>query len=505
MSSHFRLYSLDVGQGMSTLFVVYDANGGVTALALFDLGSLGKQAVAGPSTLEFLKKMALLRESPNGRIDAVFISHKDGDHINLFFGSESGKDPLRGLLRLLPNMTIGLCRYGGRYSWYADTVTVSKKSENLLTLIKARTANPDENVKGFPVGASSVLISGGVGPLWSGEDYCVFLVAANAPYNSEKIGTPEDKISGEPNGDQANSKSLVLVVGVEAGGTMYKAIIGGDATFSTFQYINSIVQGTGKDVYMTLLPHHGARKTTFGLPTKSKEISVQARSVVETYAQLMSGKTVVASADTGTRYGHPSLETSQLFLQYADTSKTWWTDPLVGNNRHFTTAYIDYALDATNYNQIGIRTILTTQNLYSTRYYDSTVVSSPMVAYAPFTAFASPPYSDKFAFAPGMNWIYTLLPQFMGFLIDFRGVSSNRLPNDQSLEVLTPEQLLESFAFVHRDGLPEVTSPVQAVTASPSPRVESQPIVPGQARSPARVQRLAPRLGRPGTQNGDRR
>ncbi|WP_431480710.1 hypothetical protein [Pseudomonas thivervalensis] len=505
MSSHFRLYSLDVGQGMSTLFVVYDASGGVTALALFDLGSLGKRDVAGPSTLEFLKKMALLRESPNGRIDAVFISHKDGDHINMFFGSESGKDPLQGLLRLLPDMTIGLCRYGGRYSWYADTATVSKKSENLLTLIKARTAKPDEDVKGFPVGASSILSSGGVGPLWGAEDYLVFLVAANAPYNGETVGTAEDKISEKPNGDQANSKSLVLVVGVLAGGQMTTAIIGGDATFPTFQYINCLANGTGQNVYMTLLPHHGSRKTTFGLPSKTKPISVEARSVVETYAQLMSGKTVVASADTGSNYGHPSMETSQLFLQYADTSKTWWTDPLVGNNRHFTTAYIDYALDATNYNQIGMRTVLTTQNLYSTRYYDSSVVSSPMVAYAPFSTFDTLPYSDKFAFAPGMNWIYTLLPQAMGFLIDFRGVSSNRLPKDKSLDVLTPEQLLESFTFVHREGLPEVEPAVQTVAPPLSPRVEPQPVAPGKARPSARAQRLAPRLGTPGAQTGGRR
>lgn len=505
MSSHFRLYSLDVGQGMSTLFVVYDASGKVTALALFDLGSLGKRDVAGPSTLEFLKNMALQRESPNGRIDAVFISHKDGDHINMFFGSESGKDPLQGLLRLLPDMTIGLCRYGGRYSWYADTATVDKKSENLLTLIKARTANPDEDVKGFPVGASSVVPTGGVGSLWGGDDYLVFLVAANAPYNGEAVGTPEDQISAKPNGDQANSKSLVLVVGVEAGGQMTTAIIGGDATFPTFQYINCLVTGTGQNVYMTLLPHHGSRKTTFGLPSKSKPISVEARSVVENYARLMSGKTVVASADTGSNYGHPSLETSQLFLQYADTSKTWWTDPLVGNGRHFTTAYIDFALDSTTYNQTGMKTILTTQNLYSTRYYDSAVVSSPMVAYAPFTAFDTPPYSDKFAYAPGMNWIYTLLPQAMGFLIDFRGVSSNRLPKDKSLEVLSTEQLLESLTFIHREGLPEVEPQEQRVAPPPSPRLEPRPVAPGQARAPARAQRLAPRLGTPGAPSGDRR
>ncbi|MHA6195683.1 ComEC/Rec2 family competence protein [Pseudomonas wadenswilerensis] len=505
MSSHFRLYSLDVGQGMSTLFAVYDTAGNITALALFDLGSLGKRDVAGPSTLEFLKKMALLRESPNGRIDAVFISHKDGDHINLFFGSESGKDPLEGLLRLLPDMTIGVCRYGGRYSWYAGTATVDKKSQNLLTLIKARTADPDNDVKGFPVGASSVLVEGGVGPLWGGADYVVFLVAANAPYNGEAIGTAEDKISDKPNGDQANSKSLVLVVGVEAGGTMYKAIIGGDATFPTFQYINYLVEGTGKDVYMTLLPHHGSRKTTFGLPSKSKPISDEARGVVETYARLMSGKTVVASADTGSNYGHPSMETSQLFLQYADTSKTWWTDPLVGNGRHFTTAYIDYALNPGTYNYTGMKTVLTTQNLYSTRYYDGAVLSSPMVAYAPFVAFDTLPYNSNFAFAPGMNWIYTLLPQAMGFLIDFRGVSSNRLPKDQSLEVLSADRLLESFSFVHREGLPEVEPPVQAVAPLPSPRVQPRPVIPGKARAPAQAQRLAPRLGTPGASRGGRR
>ena len=104
-----------------------------------------------------------------------------------------------------------------------------------------------------------------------------------------------------------------------------------------------------------------------------------------------------------------------------------------------------------------------------------------------------------------MNWIYTLLPQFNGFLIDFRGVSSNRLPSDKSLEVLTPEQLLESFTFIHRYGLTEVEPSVQTVALPPSPSVEPQPVSAGKARAPARIQRLAPRLGVPGPQTGGRR
>jgi len=498
MSSHFRVYSLDVGQGMSTLFVVYDADGGVTALALFDLGSLGKKSIAGPATIEFLKNMALQRESPNGRIDAVFISHKDGDHINLLFGSEGGSDPVAGLLRVLPDMAVGLVRYGGRYSWYDKTVTLDGISQNLLTLLKARTEVPALDVRGFPVGATGYPGAGTQRPLWSGPDYDVLLLAANTPYNDEPVGTAENDISKEPDGDQANSKSLVLLLMVNAGVRNYAAVIGGDATFPTFQYINGFVdRALAYSVFMALLPHHGSRKTTFGLGAKSKPISDEARDVVDTYADNINADTLIASADTNARYGHPSLETSQLFLKYADPD-VWWTDPLVGNGRHFTTAFVDYALDPATYNQQGMRTFLTTQNLYSTRYYDSAVVSVPMVAYAPFASFTQEPYNTQFSHPPGMNWIYTLLPQALDFLIDFRGVSSNRLPSDKSLDVLTADQLLASLDNIRYRETTRATPPGEPPAASPAPRVERHGVEAGSARAPARPQRHVPRLrGRP--------
>lgn len=496
MSSHFRVFSLDVGQGMSTLFAVYDKDGKVTCLALFDLGSSHNSKTAGHPTLEFLKNMALQRESPKGRIDAVFISHKDKDHVSLLYGSETAGDPLLGLLQLLPEMSIGRVRYGGRYSWYDGIATVKKKSVNILTLLKARTFLPDFDVRGFPVGASSFRDDFNEGRLWGGEDFGVFLLAANTPYKTEAIGTAEDDISKKPDGDQANSKSLVLVLAVNVGKIYYCSVIGGDATFPTFQYINSYLDGTIPNCYMVLLPHHGSRRTTFGLGTKDAVISDINRDVVKTYAQRMAGKTVIASADIVQRYGHPSLETSQLFLDYAEPT-AWWSDPLVGNGRHFTTTNIDYALEPGLYDQRGFKTILTTQNLYSTLYYDSTKVSSPMVAYSPYTGFTAPPYSAGSAFSAGMNWIYTLLPQPMGFLIDFRGVTSNRLPSDDSLTVCKTEDLLATHTFVYRPGGAMTEQASAAPGAAPPPRQERPDRNAGRARAPAQPYRSLPRLTTP--------
>lgn len=496
MSSHFRVYSLDVGQGMSTLFAVYDKDGKVTALALFDLGSSHNSKTAGRPTLEFLKNMALQRESPNGHIDAIFISHKDKDHVSLLYGNQTEVDPLLGLLQLLPNMTIGRVRYGGRYSWYDGIATVKKKSVNLLTLLKARTFIPDFDVRGFPVGASNYRSDFTEGRLWGGEDFGVFLLAANTPYKTERVGTEEDHISTRPDGDQANSKSLVLVLAVNAGSNHYCAVIGGDATFPTFQYINSFFDGTIPNCYMVLLPHHGSRRTTFGLNVKDAVISDVNREVVKTYAQRMAGKTVIASADIVQRYGHPSLETSQLFLDYAET-KAWWSDPLVGDGRHFTTTNIDYALQPGLYDQRGFKTILTSQNLYSTLYYDSTKVSSPMVAFSPYIGFTTPPYSASLSFSAGMNWIYTLLPRPLDFLIDFRGVTSNRLPSDESLIVRSAEELLTTHTFVYRaSGTPAPPSPA-APAAAVSPRQDRPANDAGRARAPAQPHRLAPRLTTP--------
>src|ERR1043166_2475679 len=385
MPDKFLLYSLDIGQGMCTVFEYYNEKDELKQIALFDVGSTKN---APNATLDFLGRRIIARQPPNGYLDILFLSHKDADHVNL----------VSRLLALVPNAQIGMVRYGGRYSWYETMDRKTREKTNILTTLGKRTGFADAYVKGFPVGRSDYdPKTGQFGlPLWPGTNYDFYLLAANAPYKTEKVGTPESEISDRPDGDQANSKSLVIALQMAHIWT----IIGGDATFPTFQYINGFFNKTFTNTVMTLLPHHGSRKTTFGLNATAGKISDQSRKVVDTYAQRLAGLTAVASADT--KHSHPSLETVDIFLAYTDKTTSWWSDPGL-NQKHYATAYIDINFKSGKKIPQTYTTYQTSQNVYSTLYYYS--LSKPTFSYSPFVTPAEDPKTGV-SFPKGMNWIY---------------------------------------------------------------------------------------------------
>jgi hypothetical protein len=404
MPDKFLLYSLDVGQGMCTLFEYYDDNDQLKQLALLDVGST-KNSNAG--TVDFVASRIIARSPPNGYLDIVFLSHKDADHTNL----------ITTLLAKVPNAQIGMVRYGGRYSWYEVKEGRNKPPINILTELGKRTSVPDAYVKGFPVGQSEYdPKTGDWGlPVWPGTGYDFYLLAANTPYKTEAVGTPETNISERPDGDQANSKSLVIALQMAYTWT----IIGGDATFPTFQYINSFFNRRFTNNVMTLLPHHGSRKTTFGLGATNAKISDEARLVVQTYAYRLAGLTVVASANT--QHNHPSLETIDIFLEYTDKTTSWWSDPGL-NQKHYATAWIDIDFKSSQKIPSAYTTYQTPQNVYSTLYYHA--LSKPTFSYSPF---ATPAEDPKFgaSFPKGMNWVYSSASNSPA--TSLAGYSSNRL------------------------------------------------------------------------------
>src|ERR1043166_3824547 len=321
MPYKYVLMSVDVGQGMCTFFESLDSSNKVLGNALIDFGSSNPTSIK-KLALDFLVERIKERSKPsdNGYLDIVLLSHKDKDHTNL----------IRELLDELPKATVGQVRYGGRKSWY-------KKSDgNILDKLGGRTKDADTCVKGFPIGHSNYNPQiGDWAPIFSSYGYSLYLIAANTPCNQEKVGDPETKIPEQPDGNQVNCKSLVVMLAM--GRT--KTVVGGDATFPTFQYVNGFFNKEFTNNVMTLLPHHGSRRTTFGLGLASEDISDENRKVVDTYAKRMNGKTVVASADV-TSHNHPSLETIDVFREYTDDTKTWWLDPRLGT-AHYLTAYID--------------------------------------------------------------------------------------------------------------------------------------------------------------------
>jgi hypothetical protein len=452
MPAKYVLYSLDVGQGMCTFFEYYTSSGTLAANAMFDLGSTKNSGKAGPPTLKFLKEQIIKRKEPNGYLDAVFVSHKDGDHVNM----------IGDLLELVPEAGVGLVRYGGRYSWYTGA-----KDKNILTDLGKRTGDPTYKLKGFPIGHSnwdSVRHEFGV-PIWMGSSYSAYLLAANTPYKDEKPGDPQEKISARPDGDQANSKSLVIVLFM--GETC--AMIGGDATFPTFQYINGFFDWSFDNSIMTLLPHHGSRRTTFGLSKTNASVDEETREVVRTYAKHMKGLTIVASADT--KHSHPSLDIIDMFLPYTDQKKTWWSDPAL-NGFHYETAYIDLDLPKI---PKQYTTFQTSQNIYSTLYYYD-IGASPF-SYAPFKAPpATTPASDA-AFSAGMNWIYSSNAGSPATTLV--GTPSNRL--DHTLSMLLRQD------FVPGEPLPEEPRVPPPAAATVSIRLPA----PGVARAAAATPRAS--------------
>jgi hypothetical protein len=384
MPNTYKLYSLDVGQGMCTYFECYGNSKDIRFNLLFDLGSTKSSKKAGPPTINFLAEQIIKRKEPDGYIDAVFLSHKDADHINL----------LGDLLKKVPKARIGLVRYGGRTNWYKN------RDKNILTDLGERTGDPDYRCKGFSIGHSywNEMAKGFEIPIWQGIGCNAFLLAANTPYKSETIGKPETSISLRPDGDQANSKSLVIALFL--GDTL--AVIGGDATFPTFQYITGFFDYKFNNNVMMLLPHHGSRKTTFGLSSTNAKISDDAQRLVETYARRMNGLTVVASADT--KHAHPSLYTVETFVKFADKTKTWWSDDNLGG-AHYETAYIDIDFATDKKVPKEYTTFQSLQNIYSTLYYFN--ARKVAFSYAPFKSPPATAAPTNVAFSEGMNFIYS--------------------------------------------------------------------------------------------------
>lgn len=415
-----RVCSLDVGQGMSTFVEIYDTNGQLIRTLLFDLGYTKAQ---NPATMDFLVRQINLRK-PQPYIDGIFVSHKDRDHINL----------LDELLTRLPGVGIGMVRYGGRRSWYTQS-----SGYNVINVMAARCADPAKDVSGFPVGETDYDEELGFwGDIWDMDDVTVYLLAVNTPYGKEEVGAPEDDISKKPDGDQANSKSLICYLWYNGSGFT----ISGDATFPSIVYINKVLGKTKlPSTKMVLLPHHGSRKTTFGLSATNAAISDTARASVTTFARKMGGKTVIASANT--KHSHPSLETTALFQQYSDTGTPWWEDPALENGKHYMTTYQDIDLGVGGPKKDAYRSLQTTWNVYSTLYKHPDI--SVNFSYPPLATYAPP---DPPPLIPaGMNWLYTLGNN--GLLV-FRGVASERLI-ETSAEAFT--------TFAAKETIPETAPP----------------------------------------------
>lgn len=459
-----RLYFLDVGQGMCTYFEEYDDMDQVVANGIFDLGSTKGSRIAGQPTVEFLVERIKERDiTDNGKLDAVFISHKDADHVNLFWR----------LLDELPDMEIDEVYHSGRREWYLSS------RGNIITALGRRTSNANACVRNFKVGSSSFHAQPFT-PFWSPtKDAKAYLIAVNTSNAAGNIGKDVTTVynGSLPNGDLANSTSLGVYLKMFNVG----AVIFGDATFSTFQFVNQVFANLGHNMqfpstFALQAPHHGSRLTTFGLPSTNAAISVEASAVVRTFARLANSKTVVVSADTS--HCHPSLETIHTFVAFADNMVSWWQDATI-QPYHFASVYFDLPLSTTQAAPLRNYTYQTGQNYYTTLYYARNTYKWDH-SYPPQGIAAHPTGPST----EGMNWMYEIdaNSQVAPTNIPLVGIPSNRLPRGR-------RRLDALFAEAHAVRARQQQERQQASEAESPARPRANP-----ARKPASAQRQLRRL-----------
>lgn len=382
---------LDVGQGSSCFVEIYDGSSGMNELTntmLFDLGSTNNKVSAGNPSIQYIYNM-LKRMRDGPVIDLLVVSHKDADHVNL----------LESLVNKFSKneLTIKRIYYGGRWNWYG---TLFNKLKNWC--------KKKPSYYSFYIAASDYdPLEDKWTPTYSVNDVYVYTVMTNTPSGGperKKRGRDEDSIVDKPSGERVNTMSAVC--SVYFNGRSY--IISGDATYTTICEVNRVFQGhVFNYVQAMTLPHHGSRKTTFGLKATNANISSQQLKSVKTFAGIFNGKTLIASADT--QHCHPSLEVMELFYEYTDKGKTWYFDPdlkaVYGNDWHYVTAYIDLDITYPDKSLIPMsnppyESFPSAVNIYSTLYCDDKAL------------FSFPP-ADKLPkkkkpkkFPKGVSWYY---------------------------------------------------------------------------------------------------
>lgn len=387
-TSYINVVTLDVGQGSCGFVEIYGTGNKLVNTMLFDLGSMHNKDTAGIAAVTYiynqLKSMAL-----PAKIGLLVLSHKDADHINLL-------EELLDKFKPKTELIIDMVRFGGRDNWYPSD-------------LMKKLANYCGDIGGFSIGESGYK-SGDWEDFWEGNDVQAFLLVANTPMGAETSGDAMTDMEDKPSGERVNAKSAVCSV-------YYKGcsfIMTGDATFTTIEECNVILNGLKLDyVQMMTLPHHAARKTTFGLPKSSADISLGAQQIVDTFAGIINAKTLIASADT--MHHHPSLTVIDTFAKYADKKTTWYSDPHLTGNTHLITAFIDLSLEFPDKTKPKLNlfspymTFVTGINVYSTLYCYKVLGNLGSFSWPPTAKLASPDYTSNLGNFPyGGNWTYQL-------------------------------------------------------------------------------------------------
>lgn len=322
-TAQIKFYVLDVGQGACNYVeVISDANV-VTHNLLVDLGTNSSQAIA-TNNLQWLRDKIIAQ----GRhLNVLVITHGDTDHYNMIakilpaFGPAAGNQ-------------IDMVRYGGPDWRYGGGLiaTLTQYTPNIGSFTETQTGYDEDT---DPVWT----------PIWeaaaAATEPKLQLIVANTPHPKDggRIGRPQRKMNAEA----VNTKSVVTAL--QWANRWFVAT--GDATATTLSVINDLLllapyEDFPPTVMMTT-PHHGSRKTTYDLKVASDIPDFDARLVVSEFLDILPPMTLSISAGEK-RHHHPSLYLIQQFSAELPVANPYWSDPLLNNQTHFLTSWIDKAI-----------------------------------------------------------------------------------------------------------------------------------------------------------------
>jgi beta-lactamase superfamily II metal-dependent hydrolase len=325
---------LPVGQGTGTLIqVINDAGEPITTI-LIDLGSrLWHQSVFGERSTDIVETALRNMKTSGPTLDAVFISHADGDHVNeipklLDRFKKLGETTDRQKILVVNNVW-----FGGKTGYYAK----KKQTGNVLNKLKE-------------YGATLETVSLDASDLKKPE-YCkngieIFIMIGNTVHGNTSIVANTYSSVGNDQKYLTNTDSLVLLVRYGTA-TRRHIVATGDATGITMAACNQRLNlefATAnwlKPVESIALPHHGSSATTYNVlnaDTKVTGTDDIAQQVVEEFVDFLEPESLTISAGQ-TKYKHPVYRAIDDFAKFVSDAK--YSDPSLDNNEHFYTVYLE--------------------------------------------------------------------------------------------------------------------------------------------------------------------
>jgi hypothetical protein len=394
---------LDVGQGACNYVEFYNSAGAVAYNILADLGTNSRFAAADPA-LNWLA--ARIAPRPDPKINVVLLTHGDTDHFNLL-------SRLLAVLGVPSQQQIGMVRYGGNAGRY----TVSRQFDPNRSLIAALMLySPDVQPLGInwssydPLAVPPASAWTSIWPTWQVDgavDPLLYVFRVNTPHNQDHTLTrPRRK---DHNAEAINAKSLVFGVYWQQ-----RLFVGtGDATAATFASVNARIPVLTIPTLSMTMPHHGSRKTTYELTAADNLPTGGARAVVANFLNIFKPWTISISADEKGHH-HPSLFTLNDFLGGMTPKAPYWSDPLLGGQRHYLMSWVDQDIapmgDPRWPASWRYSTLETATNLYCTLYFSANQQDGWIAPPIPGTD-TQEVLLDAHQMPPrGRNWVFQTIP-----------------------------------------------------------------------------------------------